>query len=194
MKSFEDTDRGAIMKRLLILFAVILLVFATINAIWFFGYRQRYNHIAGHLEAAYLDGSGGNEMRRYVKEVDGYTITMKMPEYLGQGGFVSVARTGGYVTKTDADGNMIEGSDMYITLFIWPKYFSDYKIGLDFFDEFNGVWEQVEFTSAMEMTNTEALDDEYIEYITQLVSEYNEEITKLIDIAEQTLEISIIRN
>jgi hypothetical protein len=46
----------------------------------------------------------------------------------------------------------------------------------------------------MEMTNTEALDDEYIEYITQLVSEYNEEITKLIDIAEQTLEISIIRN
>jgi hypothetical protein len=83
---------------------------------------------------------------------------------------------------------------MYITLFIWPEYFSDYKIGLDFFDEFNGVWEQVEFTSAMEMTNTEALDDEYIEYITQLVSEYNEEITKLIDIAEQTLEISIIRN
>jgi hypothetical protein len=46
----------------------------------------------------------------------------------------------------------------------------------------------------MEMTNTEALDDEYIEYITQLVSEYNEEITQLIDIAEQTLEISIIRN
>jgi hypothetical protein len=46
----------------------------------------------------------------------------------------------------------------------------------------------------MEMTNTEALDDEYIEYITQLVSEYNEEITKLIDIAEQILEISIIRN
>jgi hypothetical protein len=44
------------------------------------------------------------------------------------------------------------------------------------------------------MTNTEALDDEYIEYITQLVSEYNEEITQLIDIAEQTLEISIIRN
>jgi hypothetical protein len=44
------------------------------------------------------------------------------------------------------------------------------------------------------MTNTEALDDEYIEYITQLVLEYNEEITKLIDIAEQTLEISIIRN
>jgi hypothetical protein len=83
---------------------------------------------------------------------------------------------------------------MYITLFIWPEYFSDYKIGLDFFDEFNGVWEQVEFTSAMEMTNTEALDDEYIEYIMQLVSEYNEEITKLIDIAEQTLEISVIRN
>jgi hypothetical protein len=89
---------------------------------------------------------------------------------------------------------MIEGSDMYITLFIWPEYFSDYEIGLDFFDEFNGVWEQVEFTSAMELMNTETLDDEYIEYITQLVLEYNEEITKLIDIAEQTLEISIIRN
>lgn len=194
MKLFEDNGRSAIIKRLMILLGVILIVFATINVIWFLGYQQRYDYISEHLDATYIDGIEEKDLLRYMKEVGDYTITMKMPAYLGRGGFVSVARTEGYVTKLDDDGNIIEGSDMYITLYAWPKYFTDYKIGVDFYDEVNSVWEQVEFTSEMKMMNTEALDDEYIEYVTQLISEYNDEITELISIAEQTLGISITQN
>lgn len=194
MKLFKDNQRSAIIKRLLILLGAILVVFAAINAVWFFGYQQKYNNIAEHLDATYIDGVEENDMLRYLKEVGDYTITLKMPAYLGSGGFISVARTEGYVTQLDDEGNIVAGSDMYITLYIWPKYFSDYKIGLDFYDEINSVWEQVELTSDMELMNTDTMDDEYIDYLTQLISEYNAEITELIDVAERTLEISITQN
>lgn len=133
-------------------------------------------------------------MLRYTKEVGDYTISLKMPEYLGSGGFVSIAKTSGYVVSLDGKENIIESSEMYITLYIWPKYFSDYKIGLDFYDEANSIWEQVELTSDMELMNTDDLDDAFVEYILQLISDYQNEINKLIDIAEENLDIEIAQS
>ena len=162
MSLFKDESRTAITKRLLILLAIILLIFAIINAVWYFGYQQRYNAIAKNLEATYLDGDKDDDMLRYTKEVGDYTISLKMPEYLGSGGFVSIAKTSGYVVSLDGKENIIESSEMYIALYIWPKYFSDYKIGLDFYDEANSIWEQVELTSDMELMNTDDLDDAFV--------------------------------
>lgn len=90
--------------------------------------------------------------------------------------------------------NIIESSEMYIALYIWPKYFSDYKIGLDFYDEANSIWEQVELTSDMELMNTDDLDDAFVEYILQLISDYQNEINKLIGIAEENLDIEIAQS
>ena len=194
MSFFKDESRTAITKRLLILLAIILLVFAIINAVWCFGYQQRYNAIAKNLEATYLDGDKDDDMLRYTKEVGDYTISLKMPEYLGSGGFVSIAKTSGYVVSLDGKENIIESSEMYITLYIWPKYFSDYKIGLDFYDEANSIWEQVELTSDMELMNTDDLDDAFVEYILQLISDYQNEINKLIGIAEENLDIEIAQS
>lgn len=173
---------------------IIMLVFAIINAVWYFGYQQRYNAIAKNLEATYFDGDNDDDMLRYTKEVGDYTISLKMPEYLGSGGFVSIAKTSGYVVSLDGKENIIESSEMYITLYIWPKYFSDYKIGLDFYDEANSIWEQVELTSDMELMNTDDLDDAFVEYILQLISDYQNEINKLIDIAEENLDIEIAQS
>ena len=193
MSLFKDKSRTAIIKRLLILFAIILILFATINSIWYFGYQQRYNAIAKHLEAVYLFGEDDDDMLRYTKEVGDYTISMKMPSYLGSGGYVSIARTSGYTVSTDDEGNIIESSEMYITLFIWPKYFSDYKIGLDFYDESNSLWEQIELTSDMEIMNTDFLDDAYVEKILKLISENRDEINELIRIARENIDVNITR-
>lgn len=95
MSLFKDEDRTAIIKRLLILFAIIILIFAIINATWYFGYRQRYSIIAKNLEATYLFGENDDDMLRYTQEIGDYTISLKMPEYLGSGGFVSIAKTSG---------------------------------------------------------------------------------------------------
>lgn len=194
MSFFKDESRTAITKRLLILLAIILLIFAIINAVWYFGYQQRYNAIAKNLEATYLDGDKDDDMLRYTKEVGDYTISLKMPEYLGSGGFVSIAKTSGYVVSLDGKENIIESGEMYIALYIWPKYFSDYKIGLDFYDEANSIWEQVELTSDMELMNTDDLDDAFVEYILQLISDYQNEINKLIGIAEENLDIEIAQS
>ena len=194
MSLFKDEDRTAIIKRLLILFAIIILIFAIINATWYFGYRQRYSIIAKNLEATYLFGENDDDMLRYTQEIGDYTISLKMPEYLGSGGFVSIAKTSGYSISLDDDGNTLEASEMYITLYIWPKFFSGYKIGLDFYDEANSIWEQVELTSDMELMNTDDLDDAFVEYILQLISDYQNEINKLIGIAEENLDIEIAQS
>lgn len=194
MNFFKDNSRTAIIKRLLILLVAILIVFASINAVWYLGYQQKYNAIASKLNATYIDDIEEADRLRYTKEIGDYTITMKMPSYLGSGGFVSVGKTDGYITVTDDEGNIVDSSDMCITLFIWPKYFSDYKIGLDFYDEVNSIMEQVEFTSSLEMMHTDTLDDEFVEYINQLVAEYEDEIMYLIHLAEETLEIDIVQN
>lgn len=194
MSLFKDKSRTAIIKRLLILLAIILLIFAIINAVWYFGYQQRYNAIARHLETTYSLGEDDDDMLRYTKEVGDYTISMKMPEYLGSGGFVSIAKTSGYEVSLDDEENIMESSGMYITLYIWPKYFNDYKIGLDFYDEANSIWEQVELTSDMELMNTDDLDDAYVEYILQLISDHQDEINELICIAEENIDIKIAQN
>lgn len=103
----------------------------------------------------------------------------------------SIAKTSGYSISLDDDGNTLEASEMYITLYIWPKFFSGYKIGLDFYDEANSIWEQVELTPNMEMMNTDALDDAYIDYILQLISEHQDEINELIGIAGKNIDINI---
>lgn len=48
------------------------------------------------------------------------------------------------------------------------------------------------FTSDLETMHTDTLDDEFIEDINQLVSEYEDEIMFLIHLAEEILNIKIV--
>jgi hypothetical protein len=192
MSLLKDENRAAIVRRLLFLLAIILMIFAAINGIWYFGYKQRYNAVKKYLETNYLFGEeDDNDMLRYTKEVGDYAISMKEPEYLGHGGYVSIAKSSGYETILDDDGNIVESSEIYITLYIWPKYFLGYKIGLDFYDEANSIYEQIELTSDMEIMNADDLDDAYMENISKLISENRDEINKLIRIAKENINISI---
>ena len=65
---------------------------------------------------------------------------------------------------------------------------------MDFYDEANSIWEQVELTSDMELMNTDDLDDAFVEYILQLISDYQNEINKLIGIAAENLDIEIAQS
>ncbi len=182
MKALKDTPRRIIVKRLLLLLLVILLIFGVWNAVWFFGYQQRYNQLAEHLNPYYLDDEGRKSLR-YSKEVGEYSISLSMPAYLGSGGHVSIGKTEGYVYELDEEGNVIAGGGLDIELYIYPKYFTDYRLGLMFYDGFNSVMEMAVFTTDMEMENTEEMDDAYIEHINELIRENRDEITTLINIA-----------
>ncbi len=190
MKTNTNTGKPLILKRLAILLGVILLIFGMINGLWFFGYRQNYHNFSLKLEAQYVEGIEEADMLRYAKTVDGYSVTLKMPNYLGSGGFISVEKEEGYVSQLDENGNIIGDNGLNITLFIWPQYFGKYELGLDFFDEVNSIWEQVAIRPDLSLANAEDMDEAYIAYINELISENQEEIDKLIAIAENTLDVN----
>ena len=143
------------------------------------------------MEKIYLCEIEENEMIRYSKTIEDYSITIKKPQYLGTGGFISIGDTEGYVTQIDENGNKISPTGMYISLYIWPGYFGKYELGIDFYDEVNGIWEQVEVTKELKVLNTENLDDEYVKDLNNLISENKDEILTMISIVEKTFNIKI---
>lgn len=184
----KEKKKMSIAKKLLILLGIILVIFGTINAVWYWGYMKSYHDISEKLDEVYIDGIEESDMLRYSRTIDGYTVTMKMPEYLSSSGFISVGKTGGYIGELDQEGNLIGGSGLYIELYIWPKYFGEFEMGLDFYDEAAGIWEQVEINADMTLRNTENMDESFVEYIEELILENYDEISKLIAVAEEALQ------
>lgn len=189
MKLSKGNERATIFKRLAMLLGAVLLVFALINAVWFLGYMQRYNRLAAHLDVTYIDDPEEGHKRKYSREVGEYTIILDKPSYLSDGGFVAISRTRGYVTTLDENNNIVGGDDILISLYLWPRFISGNRIGLDFFDDLISLWTQTEVTSDLEPVNSENVDDEYIDRMKQLISENYDEIITLINVLEETLEI-----
>lgn len=50
MKKVDREKHIPTSKKLLILFAIILAIFAIINAVWYFGYKATYNNLASKME------------------------------------------------------------------------------------------------------------------------------------------------
>jgi hypothetical protein len=186
--------RCAIVRILMILLALIIIVFAVVNCIWYFGYRQRYSAVEKHLEAEYLLGEESNDALRYTKEVGEYTILMKPPAYLGSGGFISVSKASSREVSLDDEGNILGSGGMDITLFIWPKYFSGCEIGLFFQDEASSVWYQVYVTADLELKNTDGLENDDAENILRLISENRDEINEMLRIAEENTDIDLTQS
>lgn len=189
----KNCTRGTIWKRLLILFLSILTLFALINGVWFFGYQNRYNNFAERLDEYYLMGIDEPKYRRYGKEVDGYQIGMKMPDYLGTGGFVSVDQ-GEIIVDVDEEGNQY--SETSVALFIYPKWFSGFEYVVNINNVVTGEMFFISVTPEMDLTQEyeEALDPGEAEQSRQIIAEHQEEIKNMIDIAEKTLEIDIVRD
>ena len=188
----NNNKKTKIFKRLLILFIVILLIFGTINAVWFFGYRIRYIRLSKNMTQSNIEGleSGGEE--RYYLEVGDYSIVMKTPAYLGEGGFIAIDRTEGYVVQYDENGELVSGDDLLVTLYVWPQYFSGYTVGLMFYDKYNEITEMAEVDSNLEIVDVDVYDPEDLELIEELMEENMDEINVLINIAEENLGIDIV--
>lgn len=188
MKKSNENKRISTPKKLLILFAFILAIFGTINAIWYFGYKATYNELASKMDKT-IDKFDGTTMR-YTKTVDNYSFVLKMPAYLGEGGFLCVGDVEGAVTEYDND-DIISSNGTATTLYIWPQYWGEYKIGVDFYDEATDLWEQIYIDSSLTMLPSGNLDDQQIKYLEELLSYHSAEIQDLIEAAEALWEIDL---
>ena len=189
MKDANNKQYISTSKKLVILFAVIMLIFAAINAVWYFGYKATYDELASKMDQT-IDRVDGKTVH-YTKTVKNYSFNLKMPAYLGKGGFLSVGDIEGAVTEFDSNNNIVSSNGTYITLFIWPQRFGGYQMGVDFYDEATDLWEQVYIDSALNIVSSENIDSQHIKYLKELLSEYATEIQDLIKAAETLWEIEL---
>ena len=189
MKKYIGEKRISVGKKLLYMFAVILAIFGIINGVWYFGYKASYDKLASKMEPT-IDMIEETTVR-YTTTVDNYSFVLKMPAYLGEGGFLSVSDTEGAVTELDSNNDIVSSNGTVITLFIWPQRFGGYQMGVDFCDEAAGLWEQVYIKSDLTIASAENLDGQYIQYLEELLSDYATEIQDLIVAAETLWEIDL---
>lgn len=179
MKKYSDTESKSIAKKLLILLCVILIIFAAINGVWYFGHMKPYVDVSRKMEAYYLDENDSSS-KRYRKEIGEYEITMSMPSYLGSGGRIAVCgNVDNKWVELDENGNVISGGGLVITLYAWPQYFGKCPLGLDFDDQSTGLWMQIMVDENMELVDTDKMDDDVIKEANKLIEENREEITEL---------------
>lgn len=186
-----DPQRKRIFLRLGIVLLTILLIFGGIHFTWKLGYKRQYENIAEKLDVIYLDETEEEEMKRYQKTFGDYSVSLKMPAYLGYGGFIVVGSETGFVGELDKNGKLIGGNGLDVSLYIWPKLFGGYELGLDFCDDYNGIWEQVEVNRDLSLSDIDNLDDEHIDYINKLIQDNRSEIEKLFNVAEKDLGLSL---
>lgn len=188
-KNENDKKNNSTLKKLGILFALILIIFGLVNVVWFFGYKNIYNEFSKKMDVTYdeIDSS----IMRYTKIEGDLSFYLKMPSYLGSGGFLSVGSTQGYTSYIDEDGNVVGSNGMYITLYIWPQMGSGYKVGVDFYDEFADIWEQVYIDAELNLLNTDNYDDLYIEELEELIQQNSEYIRALINAAEDLWDLQL---
>ncbi len=186
-----ESPRKRIALRLGIVLLDVLVIFGGIHFTWKLGYNSQYEKIAEKLDVVYLDESREEDMKRYEKTFGDYSVSLKMPAYLGYGGFVTVGSETGYVGKLDENGNVTGGSGLDISLYVWPKLFGGYTLGVDFLDDYNNIWEQVYVNRDLSLSDTEDMDDEYIDYINELILDNHSEIENLFNVAEKELGLSL---
>lgn len=196
LKKNESSKKSTAFRLCIVLLAVLLL-FSGFHFTWKLGYMKQYERIAEKLDVIYLDEDGEPEAehdertKRYSKVFGNYAVFLKMPAYLGFGGFICVEDKDGYTFVTDGEGNVLSSSGLAVSLYIWPKLFGGYDLGIDFNDEYADIWEQVYVNRDLSLVSTEDMDDEYVEYISKMIQDNQAEIENLFKVAETDLGLSL---
>lgn len=163
---------------------IVILIFGLINAFWYFGFMKKYVDISKKMEAYQMDEEG-DDTQRFSLNIDGYRISMKYPEYLGSGGFISIGPEEGAVTYLDEEGEFLGTNGVVIYLTVWPCFISGYEYGVDFIDEAQDLSLFAMITPDLEIVDADQMEEAEVEEVEQLIDDNREEIKKLLEIIEE---------
>lgn len=183
----DNSNFKKTLRRLSIVFFIVIILFGIINANWYFGYRRTYDLLSKDMEL--LVDQGNDDKSRFIKEVGDYIFLLKKPSYLGEGGFISVSKSEGYVVIYDKDNTPVSSNGMSVTLFLWPKRYHGYKIGIDLHDMIENIWEQIVIDETLTVISDNNMDDELIYHLQQLINEYSSEIEELLQVSQEVFKI-----
>lgn len=179
-------ERKQIVKKIGIVFGIIIAIFLIINLIWFLGIKIRYMNLTKGMDKVVQtkeEKEEGINNRSYKKIEDGYRYLVKGTGYLGNSGFACVSNEEGLVFKTDKNGNIKSDNGTNISLFIWPKMFTGYTYGVDV--ENVNEWYQIDVNKDGNYIVDEDVDPEYQEKLKEVLEENREKIDKLFELADK---------
>ena len=165
--------------KLTILACVIVFLFGAVNAVWYFGYKKAYDDYAGKME---IVDTGFEDGERYQAIVEDCLCQLKMPSYLGYGGYLTVQDAEGISYEMDENGNIVNGDEKTVILHIWPQAFgNDYTYGVSLLSPAETV--QIMIQKDGSVVPQSDGNTELDEHSEALLANYQEEIAHLLEIA-----------
>ena len=193
--AWKKEKRRAVKKGACITLAVLLTLVAVLTCVWYFGYAIHYSELAVKLEKV-KDEAKAMTTASHSLEYGDYMIVLKKPGFLGDGGFVHIGDKEGMVIFLDENGNEIgQTKDMYLDLFFYPEFGGGYRSAIIFDDgeQIWWVWLTPELTYNYDLYNSADRPAEEIAYLEQLLIDYREEVTNLIDVAKEVWNIDPLK-
>lgn len=165
--------------KLTILACVIVFIFGMVNAVWYFGYKKTYDDYAGNME---INDIGFEDGARYQAIVEDCLCQLKMPSYLGYGGYLTVQNAESASYEMDENGNVVNGDEKTVILHIWPQAFgNDYTYGVSLLSPAETVQIMIQKDGSIVPQSNE--NTELDEYNEALLADYQEEIAHFLEIA-----------
>lgn len=191
----KTSKKKKILKILLIVFGGILILFAALYAVWYFGYQRIYDEMAKNMSLSYLDEEDTSyKSARYYYETEEYVFVIKktiFPSF--EGGFACVGSSQPYEIWTDENGSEVS-SGLDITLYVWPQFGGSFETGLDFYDEVENLWIQIYVDPDLKIVNEESYDPDLTDQVYGLIEENKDEIDGMFAAAEKLWGIEIRNN
>ena len=171
----------SILKRIIVVFVLIAVVFGGINLFWYGFKYQPYKKLTDHMP-----GNNDPDMPRYVFADDNYIYKVKMPGYLSfDSGFLYIGPNDeeAAVYIPDDNGNLTEKNKPHVDIFIWPQMFSETEYGLTIYEETYSM--QFMINSLGEYLPDETVSEEEKAYVLELFETHRDEIQDILRAANE---------
>lgn len=190
---WKKEKRRSVKKGACITLAIIIALLIVWTSVWYFGYAIHYDKLAGKLEKIKAETAAMTTASHSLEYGD-YMIVLKKPGFLGEGGFVHIGDKERMVIFLDEDWNEIgQNKQMYIDLFFYPEFGGGFKTAIIFDDGDKPwwVWLTPELTYNYDLYDSANRPAEEIAYLEQLLADYREEVSALIDVAKEVWRIDL---
>ncbi|MBQ6814619.1 MAG: hypothetical protein IJP13_03680 [Lachnospiraceae bacterium] len=166
-------------KKKLIIFAVTVFgIFIVIAAVWFFGIGIKY---VDWLDSVERQEDG--ELVYYESVHGDYLLKVKPAMFMAfEGGFLRISKNEDFIIYLDEEGNAVYENELKIDYYIWPKFGTDYEMGVMIFSGDNTY--QVIFDKDLNIINYSTEDDDYA-IVCDYIKENSSEIKKMMACAEE---------
>lgn len=188
----KENERSA-KKGACITLAIIAALLIVLTVVWYCGYAIHYDKLAEKMEKI-TGKTAAMTTASHSLEHGNYMIILKKPGFLGDGGFIHIGDKEGMVVFLDENWNEINrNKDMHLDLFFYPEFGGGYRSAIIFDDGDKSwwVWLTPELTYNYDLYNSANRPAAEIAYLEQLLSEYNEEITALVNVANEVWNIDL---